>query len=154
MGKNWGGRRREDNEVKENEEGKREFNIWKLKKKEWGIGLKAREIEPPRWMPCEAEKKNMKEEGGRKEQKMRREGQQRKVMDGRWGGWRRREEKRQRNKCCPPENWHAEGQHLLRIMGPALVQHVRTHTLPDACSYSSRLNETKHLSGAPICLCQ
>lgn len=47
--------------------------------------------------------------------------------------WRRREEKRQRNKCCPPENWHAEGQHLLRIMGPTLEEHARTHTHTPGC---------------------
>lgn len=68
-----------------------------------------------------------------------------KESDGRVGEkGEEEEEKRKRDKCCPPENWHAVGQHLLRIMDPTLET---THTLSDACSFSSRLNETKHLSG-------
>ena len=69
----------------------------------------------------------MKEGEGRKEQKMRREEQQRKSNGGEGEEWRGGEEKRQRNKWCPPENWHAEGQHLLRIMGPTLEERARAH---------------------------
>lgn len=74
----------------------------------------------------EPEKENMKR-GGRKDRKMRREGQQRQVNEG------REKKKRQRNKCCPPENWHAEGQHLLRIMGPTLDECTRTHAHTAGC---------------------
>lgn len=46
--------------------------------------------------------------------------------------------------CCRSEPAENNGPYL---------RGTHTHT-QDACSCCSRLNETKHLSRAPICLCQ
>lgn len=70
-------------------------------------------------------------------------------------GRRIKQKKRQGNKCCPPESWHAEGQHLLRIMGPTLEEHPHTHAHTHTHANTHGLlahtvhvwNETEHLLG-------
>lgn len=101
--------------------------------------------EPPRWMPCE-----WAWEG--KHEKRRKKGQENEeggtTKTSKWREGEEEKKKRQRNKCCPPENWHAEGQHLLRIVGPTLDECTRTHTRCRMLAHTVHvLNETEHLSG-------
>lgn len=92
------------------------------------MGLQVEEIEPPRRKSCEAEEKNMKERGKKRAENEKGGRISYREKGGSMELKRRKEEKRQRNKGCPPESWHAEGQHLLRIIGPALERWTLTHT--------------------------